>query len=226
MVPIENGTTMPVREATSWLTRRIRRRLISSSSGIETSGIITSRVGAMPCWVLTSIQALNRPSTCAGYRPSWMSARRTPRTPSIGFSSCRLSAILAQFSSTTSCFVGKNSCIGASSRRTVTGRLPTARRRSRKSSRCASASAASAASSSSGLEERITRRMNGSRSPRNMCSVRHRPIPSAPLSIATPASTPVSALARMPSRRTSSAQFRTVANANDGSGRSIGTAPT
>ena len=66
MVPILNFTTMPVRDATSWFTRRMSRTIMSSSSGIETSGTMTSSSGEIPCWVETSIHALNRPSTCAG----------------------------------------------------------------------------------------------------------------------------------------------------------------
>ena len=53
----------------------------------------------------------------------------------------------------------------------------------------------------------------GSRSsPKNMCSVRQRPMPRAPKPKATFASFGTSALARMPSRRTSSAQPRSFSN--------------
>ncbi len=57
----------------------------------------------------------------------------------------------------------------------------------------------------------------------NMCSVRHSPIPSAPNSRALAASSGVSALARTPSVRTSSAQRSTVSKWSDTSGSSSST---
>ena len=81
----------------------------------------------------------------------------------------------------------------------MTGRPSIASRISSKSDRCTSSSSASAARSASGVSARIMRCTTGSRSPRNMCSVRHRPMPSAPNSRARAASGPLSALARTPS---------------------------
>ena len=52
----------------------------------------------------------------------------------------------------------------------------------------------------------------------NMCSVRHRPIPSAPSSLARSASLGVSALTRTPSRRNSSAHSSTVSKRSSISG--------
>ena len=60
-------------------------------------------------------------------------------------------------------------------------------------------------------------------SPKNMCSVRHRPMPSAPSSRARRASSGVSAFARTPRRRSSSAQPRTVRNSSVISGSTSGT---
>ena len=60
-------------------------------------------------------------------------------------------------------------------------------------------------------------------SPKNMCSVRHRPMPSAPNSRALRASSGVSALVRTPSVRSSSAHRRTVSNASPTSGSTSGT---
>ena len=57
----------------------------------------------------------------------------------------------------------------------------------------------------------------------NMCSVRHRPIPSAPNSRARRASSGVSAFARTPSRRTSSAQPSTVSKFGSTCGSVSGT---
>ena len=59
-------------------------------------------------------------------------------------------------------------------------------------------------------------------SSKNMCSVRHRPMPSAPNLMATRASGGVSALARTLSVRTSSAQPIRVANSPDSAGSCIG----
>ena len=77
---------------------------------------------------------------------------------------------------------------------------------SRKSCFCSFSSSLKAAwrSSDSGAE-RIARSTSGRRSPRNMCSVRHRPMPSAPKAMARVESRGVSALARTCRRRTLSA---------------------
>ncbi len=76
-----------------------------------------------------------------------------------------------------------------------------------KSARWATRSSSSAASSAAGSSARIMRRTMGSRSSaRNMCSVRHRPMPSAPMRRPLAASGPLSALARTwrwPSRMSS-----------------------
>ena len=67
----------------------------------------------------------------------------------------------------------------------------------------------------------------GSRSsPKNMCSVRQRPIPSAPSSRALAASPGVSALARTRSRRTSSAQPVIVSKSSFSCAGTSGTAPS
>ena len=60
-------------------------------------------------------------------------------------------------------------------------------------------------------------------SPKNMCSVRHSPMPSAPNSRALRASSGVSAFVRTRSVRSSSAHFRTVSNASPTSGSTSGT---
>ena len=83
------------------------------------------------------------------------------------------------------------------------GRSPAARPSPRGSRRSPPAGPGAAPrarpASSSGLSARIIRRTTGSRSsPRNMCSVRHSPIPSAPSRRALAASSPLSALARTP----------------------------
>ena len=88
-----------------------------------------------------------------------------------------------------------------------------------KSSRWTWRSSSSAAASSAGVSARIMRRTTGRRSsPRNMCSVRHRPMPSAPSERALAASSPVSALARTARwpLRMSSAHESTVSKAAGG----------
>ena len=60
----------------------------------------------------------------------------------------------------------------------------------------------------------------------NMCSVRHRPMPAAPNSRAFVASSGVSALARMPSRRSSSDHCRTRSKCSLISGSTSGTSST
>ena len=62
-------------------------------------------------------------------------------------------------------------------------------------------------------------------SSKNMCSVRQRPIPSAPKRSAVSASPGVSALARTRSRRTPSAQPISVAKSSESAGSMVGTAP-
>ncbi len=79
-----------------------------------------------------------------------------------------------------------------------------------------------------GVDARIIARTTGSRSgARNMCSVRHSPIPSAPSERAIAASSPVSAFARTPSFpfRIESAHARTVSNSGGGSAGSSSNRP-
>src|SRR5207245_1937905 len=72
-------------------------------------------------------------------------------------------------------------------------------------------SSSRAASSAASESARIIRCTMPSRSPRNMCSVRHRPIPSAPKERARAESSGVSALVRTRRRRNWSAYPRTLA---------------
>ena len=89
--------------------------------------------------------------------------------------------------------------------RMVTGRPSIASRISPKSPRC-SRSIASSASLRADSSSASTRSSTSCRrSPRNMCSVRHRPMPEAPNRLARAASSGVSAFARTSSRRTASA---------------------
>ena len=84
---------------------------------------------------------------------------------------------------------GRNSCSGGSSSRIVTGNPFIASNRPSKSSCCSGSSSASASLRASASSAMIIRRIFGWRSSAmNMCSVRHRPMPSAPSSRALSAS--------------------------------------
>ena len=87
----------------------------------------------------------------------------------------------------------------------MTGRPSIASNSSTKSFFCSGSRALSAASRSSSVSARISRSTSSRRSPRNMCSVRHRPMPWAPKRRARSASSALSALARTRRRRTRSA---------------------
>ena len=131
--------------------------------------------------------------------------------PSIGFVSCSARIRSRIRSSLASSSGGRNSCSGGSSRRIVTGKPAIASKMPSKSPCWNGSSLSSTERRSSSVEARIISRTSGSRSSAmNMCSVRQRPIPSAPNSRAFAASSGVSALARTLSRRTSSAQRRIV----------------
>ena len=129
-------------------------------------------------------------------------------------------------SANSSAVCGKNSCSGGSSKRIVTGRPAIIVNSDSKSSRCIGKSFASAASRPSVSLAMIICRMAMIRSAsKNMCSVRLRPMPSAPKSSATCASVEVSAFARTPSRRRASAHCIIVSNAADILGGMVSTTP-
>ena len=97
---------------------------------------------------------------------------------------------------------------------------------STKSSRCIGSSLASAARRLSSSSARIISRTVRIRvSSKNMCSVRHRPMPSAPNFSAVRASFGVSPLTRTLSLRTLSAQPISVLNSPDSSGSIIAMRP-
>ncbi len=119
--------------------------------------------------------------------------------PSIGFTSCRRadagssSCSIAATSSepsrratsssvSTSRIGGRNSCSGGSSSRIVTGSPSIASKMPSKSPCCSGSSSAGAARRSvvGRRPGSSPHRRDGGRSPKNMCSVRQRPMPSAP----------------------------------------------
>ena len=170
--------------------------------------------------------AASNARTCIAYNPGLITPSRTPRVPSIGLTSAHERAasisLVSSADRPTVAFLisssstrGKNSCNGGSSKRTVTGNPLIARSNAAKSSVCTLRNSSNAAVSSAGVLAKIMRRTTGKRSgAKNMCSVRHNPIPSAPYSRALMASSSVSALARTASLplRTSSAHFKMVKN--------------
>ena len=109
----------------------------------------------------------------------------------------------------------------------VTGNPFMIRKISAKSLRCIGNSSFSAARLCSSVSATIMRRTAGIRwTSKNMCSVRHRPIPSAPNSRAVLASVGVSALARTRIRRSLSAHSIKAAKSPDSSGWIVLTSPT
>mmetsp|Transcript_9127 Transcript_9127/g.34381 ORF Transcript_9127/g.34381 Transcript_9127/m.34381 type:complete len:301 (-) Transcript_9127:1355-2257(-) len=142
--------------------------------------------------------------------------RRQPRRPSIGFCSRHLSTASASSccprprvsasSRSHSSSQGRNSWRGGSRRRTVTGRPSMASKMPSKSFCCSGSSAAIATFFSCCVWARIILRTLARRSPsKNMCSVRTSPMPSAPFSRASAASSGVSAFASTFRRRFESA---------------------
>ncbi len=228
---------VPIRKlrssSTSWLTSAIVSsacsRMIASSFTSPTSGTMISGCGSRPA--LRSCAAASAIArTWSRNSPGTTSPSRTPRMPSIGFCSwCRCtslssSAALWSGSPTASATAtltdssvrsGRNSCSGGSSSRTTTGSPSIAPKMPRKSSRCSGSSSSSAFSRSSSVRDKITRSTIRRREPRNMCSVRHSPMPWAPKSRARWASSGLSALARTPIRRVRSAWSITAVTAVD-----------
>ena len=122
--------------------------------------------------------------------------------------------------------VGRNSCNGGSSRRMVTGSPAITSKMPIKSLRCSGSSLSSAARRPRSSSARIIWRTAVMRlASKNICSVRHRPMPSAPKSRAVCASKGVSALARTFIRRDPSAHSISVPKSPTSSGCNVGTAP-
>ena len=146
--------------------------------------------------------------------------RRTPRSPSIGFCSCSRPTA----SRSVWCRASRSSVVvlerdldrevGLVGQELVQRRVdePDRDRQpvhlariSVKSWRCSGSSSASAASRPASSSARISRSTSSRRGPRNMCSVRHSPMPCGAEPRARAASSGVSAFARTSRRRTASA---------------------
>ncbi len=163
---------------------------------------------------------------------------RQPRWPSMGLASWCDSTRAAQLrprrppSCAPGCLIslspcGRNSCSGGSSRRMVTGRPSIARKIPLEvvalhGEQLGLGDGAAAWRSPA----RIISRTASMRSPsKNMCSVRHRPIPSAPNLRATAESCGVSALVRTLRVRNLSAHSISRRKCSPGSGSTVGTRP-
>mmetsp|Transcript_8810 Transcript_8810/g.27786 ORF Transcript_8810/g.27786 Transcript_8810/m.27786 type:complete len:344 (-) Transcript_8810:1295-2326(-) len=215
----------------------ISARWCSSSASSATSGTMISTSGVTPVSSRTWRAASRMARTCISVTSVCVTPTRQPRWPSIGFSSW-CARILRSTSATSlpsslasvsiaSGSLGRNSCSGGSSSRTVTGRPPAAWKMLMKSSvwnriMCSTASWRSSAVSATSMRRMLIRRSMM----RNMCSVRTRPTPLAPSSMARATSGPVSALANTCISRTSSAQLMNSTNVPSIAGGSVSSRPT
>ena len=162
---------------------------------------------------------------CSLCAPAWGSPRAAP--PRASRSLTRVLAESRRRGRSHSASVhGRNSWSGGSRSLMVTGWPSIASRMPSKSSRWNGSSFASASRRSVSSSAMIMARMCLMRSsPKNMCSVRQRPMPSAPKLLALAASSGVSAFVRTPSCRNSSAHSMMVAKLPESSGSTVGTWP-
>mmetsp|Transcript_28662 Transcript_28662/g.84809 ORF Transcript_28662/g.84809 Transcript_28662/m.84809 type:complete len:251 (+) Transcript_28662:1213-1965(+) len=213
-----------------------------SSSYTPTSGTISFGCTETPD-LITLAAALKMADACISVIPGCTMPRRQPRRPIIGLDSLRPSRRACTTSGSTpssaaicwhrllsagpSC--GRNSCSGGSSRRMVTGRPYMAWKMPSKSSRwyCSSSLRASASAGECSSTAAIMRRTAAMRCGvlKNMCSVRVKPMPWAPLARATFASSGVSALVHTCRRLYLSTHDMSVARCPTSAGSSTGCWP-
>jgi len=162
--------------------------------------------------------------------------KRQPRWPNIGLCShndstrcwiyCRLTPIVSAISCCPFKSWGTNSCKGGSSKRTVTGQPAIALKMPLKSSCWYGRILANALRRPSAFSARIISRIALIFSPsKNMCSVRQRPIPTAPKLRATSASWGVSAFVRTCRRVYLSASVINSAKSPESSAACVSTLP-
>mmetsp|Transcript_32478 Transcript_32478/g.51976 ORF Transcript_32478/g.51976 Transcript_32478/m.51976 type:complete len:481 (+) Transcript_32478:363-1805(+) len=219
IVPTRYATVTFFSANTAAAVSRIIAVWCRSSATVPTSGTMMSGCTSPPA-ACTAHAASIMARTCMRPISGYVMARRHPRKPSMGLISASFSMrSTTSFSSapvsaesratiSSSSPSGRNSCSGGSSRRMVTGSPSMARKMPSKSPRWNGSKSASAASRSGVLPAMIIRRTVRMRSPdpKNMCSVRTSPMPSAPFSRAVAASSGVSALASTLRRRKPSTQ--------------------
>ena len=191
-----------------------------SSFGSPIRGSIISGFTSIP-WLWTFLAAVNMALVCIIARPGYVISNLEPRSPIIGLNCFRDSIfsfndlmvtfkLPASFLISSS-FLGKNSWSGGS-KYLIVKILPfAALKSSSKSLVWIGSKSFKAFSFSSSVSARIILRMaNILLSSKNMCSVLHKPIPSAPKLKATRASLAKSAFALTPIFLTSLAQFSKV----------------
>lgn len=194
IVPIGISSSTPSASATSAIVCSAKARNLSSSGFTDTRGIIISGLGSRPCF-FNCAAAVAIARICITGRIGYLIARRTPRKPSMGFCSAkpsicsmrvRLTAISSAsapvasrraISTSRARGLSKNSCRGGSSKRTMTGKPSIALNMPRKSPVCASNKSATAFSRIAGSSFKMKVWIICLRSPKNICSVRQRPIP-------------------------------------------------
>ena len=206
IVPNLYGTATPFSFCTSSATGLSSACTSRSSASVPTSGIMISGRASIPR--LRRSQAASMIArTCMRGISGKRTDRRTPRSPSIGFASCRSSTRASMRSSlcslagclcvarktavwaTSSSRLGRNSCRGGSMSRITTGLPAITLRMPRKSPRWIGSRRASCFSRAGVVPAMIMALTIGRRSDSmNMCSVRHRPTPCAPFSSALRAS--------------------------------------
>mmetsp|Transcript_16736 Transcript_16736/g.52777 ORF Transcript_16736/g.52777 Transcript_16736/m.52777 type:complete len:215 (-) Transcript_16736:2569-3213(-) len=208
MVPTLYFTLAPFSVNTSSATRLMRASCCASSALVPMRGTMIFTPVTTPSFS-TLMAASVMARTCISAISGNAMARRQPRKPSMGLTSESFS-MRSSISSTLTPQVwestshtssmspsGRNSCSGGSSRRTVVGSPSMALKMPSKSLRWKGRICSRASLRGPGSTAMIMRRTAAMRSssPKNMCSVRQRPMPSAPLRRAASASAGVSALA-------------------------------
>mmetsp|Transcript_1000 Transcript_1000/g.3684 ORF Transcript_1000/g.3684 Transcript_1000/m.3684 type:complete len:276 (+) Transcript_1000:454-1281(+) len=209
IVPTLYAISIPRSANTLLVTARTSVVCCLSSSTVPTSGIMISGTGSAPSR-LASHAASMMARTCISAISGNVIAKRHPRKPNIGFTSASFSMHSAMSSSLSPVSSlktwqtsstppsGRNSCNGGSSRRTVTGKPLMALKMPVKSSRWYGNKSSNADLRVGVSLAKIMRRTARMRSPvpKNMCSVRTKPMPSAPLARDAAASAGVSAFAK------------------------------
>mmetsp|Transcript_24658 Transcript_24658/g.53317 ORF Transcript_24658/g.53317 Transcript_24658/m.53317 type:complete len:397 (+) Transcript_24658:1211-2401(+) len=214
--------------------------MMSTSWSVHTSGIMICGDTAIPSlrhWMAAATTAL----VCISVISGCTMDSREPLNPSMGLDSCMsrtrclhwsggmppLDATRSISSSKVRLYgSGRNSCRGGSSRRTVICRSPMMRKILAKSSVCMGSSFSRQEARSSWVLLSIMCRKRSMREGwKNMCSVRHRPTPSAPMRSAASTSVGVSAFASTLMRLYLSAQSMTVRKLSSCPTETVGMAP-
>ena len=161
----------------------------STSLLAETRGIIISGTTGVPFFVASTV-ASKIALACISYISGTVTPTRTPRIPSMGLYSAKVSILLTtresgkSRASAKSCIpsrsFGKNSCRGGSKSLIQTGSPFIKVKSSRKSDLCIGSNLSNTALRSSLSSAKIISRIKVRRSDsKNMCSVRQSPIPCA-----------------------------------------------